>query len=332
MRKDIFINQEFYKYYESAPIILIDIGASGGISKRWQRALPYLSVIMFEPDERGFRELVREAKPYEKYINCALYKNKESVDFHLLQKQEVSSILRPSIGFLQQFPEVERFDVARVIKIETDTLDNQLKQNDINDIDFIKLDAQGAEDAILEGAENTLNNVIGLEVEVEFSKVYSDQPLFGDIDKRLRSFGFELFDLNPHYWKRSSGKMHGGRKGQLIFADALYLSSVDSLNAKFSKITDLKIKKAKILKAVSIALLYGYVDYALEIFKANVDFFDDTEKNCFKKEMEKRVNVSTKMPDFPGRGKIAKLFKKISRFFQPSYNDWAMSQGELGNE
>ena len=43
----------------------------------------------------------------------------------------------------------------------------------------MKIDAQGSELNILEGGEKFLkNNLIGLQIEVEFNEIYKGQPLF----------------------------------------------------------------------------------------------------------------------------------------------------------
>jgi FkbM family methyltransferase len=58
----------------------------------------------------------------------------------------------PNFDFLAKFPDAERFEVLKTIKIETDTLDNQLKKNGITEIDFVKIDTQGHELPILQGS------------------------------------------------------------------------------------------------------------------------------------------------------------------------------------
>ena len=55
----------------------------------------------------------------------------------------------------------------------------------INNIDFIKLDIQGGEPNALKGAKS-LNKVLGLEIEIEFHKIYKNQPLFSDINTFMR--------------------------------------------------------------------------------------------------------------------------------------------------
>lgn len=89
---------------------------------------------------------------------------------------------------------------------------------------------QGADLEVLETGEAQLEqHIAGVRVEVEFQRLYEDQPLFPDVDRFLVSRGFTLVDLyQPIHWvrKRSgSSWAHGkGRTlGELIHADAIYL-------------------------------------------------------------------------------------------------------------
>jgi hypothetical protein len=57
-------------------------------------------------------------------------------------------------------------------------------------VDFLKLDVQGYELAVLKGAEATLRDVLVVHTEVEFVEMYKGQPLFADVDQFLRRAGF----------------------------------------------------------------------------------------------------------------------------------------------
>jgi len=61
---------------------------------------------------------------------------------------------------------------------------------EVKDIDYIKLDVQGAELDIILGAQRVLETTLVVHSEVEFIPIYIDQPLFGDIDVALRKAGF----------------------------------------------------------------------------------------------------------------------------------------------
>ena len=94
--------------------------------------------------------------------------------------------------FLAKFPELERYEVIKTIKTTTDTPDNQLKNNNIAEIDFIKIVTQGHELPILQGSINYLKNIIGLEIKVEFAPLYKHQPFFNEVDNFIRKYNFEL--------------------------------------------------------------------------------------------------------------------------------------------
>lgn len=327
---DVFIDPAFYNYYQQYPIRLVDIGASGGPQYNWKDAERYLQVIAFEPDERAFANLVKGQTSKTKYLNTALYKEKTSLNFHMARKQGVSSILLPNRVFLEKFPEVERFDILETIKIKADTLDNQFQQHQIRDVDFIKLDTQGSELFILEGATRTLNDVFGLEIEVEFIELYQDQPLFSDIDRFVSGFGFQLFDLKPYYWKRTAGKKYGKQQGQIIFADALYMREAKSFENTLAMFEDDVLKKSKVLRAVSICILYGYLDYAFEIFNQTSDVFNSNETQLFRRHIERSVALESKIPNFPGRALLAAKSYALYRLLR-THHGWAKARNVLGN-
>ncbi len=68
-------------------------------------------------------------------------------------------------------------------------------------MDAIKVDTQGSELEILEGAKETLRSVNLIEIEVTFNPKYDGQPLFAEVDQFLRSQGFVLwkFSSETHY-------------------------------------------------------------------------------------------------------------------------------------
>jgi len=329
---DAFIDPLFSGYYQEFPLVLIDVGASGGISKVWKRGQKHLRVIGFEPDQRAFAALANQPRDQTEYWNTGLYKEKAVLDFYLTRKQEVSSLFKPDREFLDRFPESERFDIVETRRMSFDTLDNQLKQHHVSDVDFIKVDTQGSELAVLEGSRNILGgSVFGLEVEVEFAPLYQRQPLFSDLDSFLRQFGFQLFDQRCGYWKRDAGKECGGPRGQLIFADALYFRSPQSFEQILSRIDEESRRKSKLLRAASLCILYGYLDYALELFDRLGRDFKAQEIDLFRKQIRAESQLWTRLPYFPGRGKIADLFYALHQVVRSTHKGWAVMERELGN-
>lgn len=88
------------------------------------------------------------------------------------------------------------------IEIETNTLDNYCKQNNIQEIDILKIDVQGFEIEVLKGALELLANgkIKIIFTEAYFVQQYINQPLFYEIASLLIKYDFVLQDIyDPYY-------------------------------------------------------------------------------------------------------------------------------------
>jgi len=223
-----FQNSRLHKLFMSLPdfdgVTLIDIGAAGGIEPRWRHASRYLNFIGFEPDVRSQESLMKQSSVCKNYViyPFAIWSTAGSIPINFTRKPEVSSFFEPNLDFLEKYPQSDRFDRENIVSIECKTLDSLAIKNP----DFIKLDIQGAELEALNGAEITLRECLGVELEIEFSEIYKGQPLFGEISTFLSNLGFEFYDfLNLCRWERDS--LSG--LGQLVFGDALFLKTPEHL-------------------------------------------------------------------------------------------------------
>ena len=285
---------------ENNQLIIVDIGASGGIDTRWNNLTSYFKCILFEPDPREYSILKENSDSNLIVLNSALSDSNKTVEFHLCKKQEVSSIFPPNFDFLNKFPDAERFEVQKNIRLNSDTLNNQLKKVGVNEVDFIKIDTQGYELPILQGSYDYLDSVIGLEIEVEFVEMYKGQPLFNEVDGFVKSKNFSLVDLKRYFWKRKGTGNTINKKGQLIFGDALYLKTPEQI-LKISNIS-----QEKIIRSIYIYLAYGYVDLSQvllqeakninllteEVFISLVKTIKKYEKNELGKSFRLRKKIS----------------------------------------
>ena len=307
------------------PIWLVDIGASGGIDLRWRKFTSSLQAILFEPDPREYEILKSKRRENLIIFNCALSDSIKEINFYLCKKQETSSIYLPNFDFIDKFPESERYKVLKTIKMETDTLDNQLEKNNITEIDFIKIDTQGHELPILQGSINSLRNVIGLELEVEFTYLYKDQPLFHEVDSFVRKMDFELFDIRRYYWKRNDECNYGRHKGQLIFGDALYFKSPEQVLL----MGDITLEK--IVRSICLYLVYGYLDLAhilSDIARSKGLLTAETYDTVGL--VISKVREKNPIPNFKGKGIIKNILQQITNLF--SDNGWySGTDNSVGN-
>lgn len=236
---------------------LVDVGASGGLEPRWRSIQKNIKAFLFEPDERSHQELqLQSADHVGEIFQIGLGSSASNALLNLCRSLGASSTLPPHLSFLSRFPNVERFDVTRQETIKLSTLDECLISN-WKDCDFIKLDTQGTELSILRGAEALLDSpIIGLEIEVEFIRLYEGQDLFGDVSAHLESKGFEFFDfVNICRWERGKFTLFG----QAVFGDGLFLRSPEVF-ATFLNSLPIETARSKALKYIAIISLYDHLD------------------------------------------------------------------------
>ncbi|WP_445636135.1 Methyltransferase FkbM domain-containing protein [Nostoc sp. DSM 114161] len=268
----------------------------------WNLFAPNLTIYGFDADpdacEAAEAELeLKQINWTEKHIPLALGKSVQEATLYVTKHPMCSSLYPPNETYTARFsylPELCNLDFT--IEIETTTLDTFCNAEEINTIDFIQIDVQGAELQVLEGALEILKRgVLGIQVEVEFSHIYVNQPLFADIDVFLREHGFTLFDLETNYRHRARspiGSTH--RRGQLLWGDAYYLQDPIRENANF------QIKEpSKILKLACIADVLGFPDYSLELLEYLTVNYGDNPKYNFAQTI---IEILSNFPDIVESG------------------------------
>lgn len=232
-----------------------------------------VDAVGFEPDAEECQRLNRTIGPRSPYRSLTfLPMGLGSVDgertLYLCRSRGVSSLYLPNRRFLDRFPDPDRFDVEGSQRVPLRALDALVDEGAVPlpaGVDFIKIDTQGSELDVLRGAQRTLDRqVLAVEVEVEFSRLYERQPLFAEVDAFLDGCGFSLFKLRRLEWVRKTlERQPQGSAGQVVFGDALYLR--DPLNPEASwRPRDPRQAEALIL----IAILYDLHDFALELASA----------------------------------------------------------------
>ena len=144
---------------------------------------------------------------------------------HVTQFNPASSLLRPNHLQLDQFLALpEMLTVVSELPMETRRLD------DVPGLDgctLLKVDIQGGELAVLQGASGTLRDVMAVFIEVEFLDLYQEQPLFPAVHSFLEEQGFELLDLmNLGYGSYREANC-GDVRSKLLWADGFYVRKLD---------------------------------------------------------------------------------------------------------
>lgn len=182
------------------PMVVVDVGCRWGVSDRWAELVGPLRVYAFDADPEECARLQVAAPAGVTYVPYALGEEDGLAQLHVAEEPACSSLFPPDELALAMFPELRIASEVDVREVVLHTLDGWAKEAGVAAIDVLKLDVQGAELAVLRGAEEVLPTVRMIEVEVAFNPMYTGQPLFGDIDEFLRSQGFRLWRLAHLVW------------------------------------------------------------------------------------------------------------------------------------
>ena len=286
-------------------------------SQGWQIFAPNLSIYGFDADadacDDANAELeTRQINWKEIHIPLALGKAIEERTLYVTKAPMCSSLYPPNEPYLARFaglPELVNLDFS--FEIDTTTLDHFCQEEEINEIDFLQIDVQGADLDVLEGASKILNcGILAIQIEVEFSHLYTNQPLFADVDTFLRKHDFTLFDVSKSYRPRARSPIHSTvRAGQLLWGDAFYFRDL------IREDMDGHLKSPdRMLKLACIADIMHFPDYALEILEyLTLNYGEDSNYNF----ADSIIESLSQFPDLVSQGLdslpvVAKILDYVS--------------------
>ncbi|HVL51216.1 MAG TPA: FkbM family methyltransferase [Actinomycetota bacterium] len=225
-----------------APLTVVDVGCRWGPAEQWSK-LPNVRLYGFDPDPEECERLNRAAGGNRRvtYVPAALGAAPGEAKLHLAAEPACSSLYPPDEELAERRPGLGLIKQVGQEQVTIETLDAWCSANEVERVDFLKIDTQGAELDVLKGAEKILGTVRAVEVEVEFNPIYLGQPLFSDIDIFLREHGFVLWRMGEltHYglggglstfktteslyFDHSEPSRVQGGGGQLFWANAFYV-------------------------------------------------------------------------------------------------------------
>jgi FkbM family methyltransferase len=215
-----------------------DIGSCDGKdSIAYSMQFPNATIYAFEPVDSNYREILKNIKTSGSTkiipLNLAMGKQKgvlplylSSTDVNQLPSgtgsaqahefgNKSSSLLEPLL-VKKYYPWL---NFEKKIEVKVETIADFCESLQIEAIDFIHLDVQGAEQMVLEGAGDFIYKIKFIWLEVSKVSYYKSQPVASDIFKFMRSKGFMLLNdqlnyphgdqlyVNKKYYLRRKGRL-----------------------------------------------------------------------------------------------------------------------------
>jgi FkbM family methyltransferase len=182
------------------------------------------TVTGFEPQKEALAALNQRKGPLETYLPQALGAGGQAT-LNVCEYSGWTSLLQPSPAALTVFPQFQpNAKVIEQIQLLTHKLDDI---SEVRPFDLLKIDVQGAEMDVFQGAIHHLKNAVAVQTEVSFIALYENQPTFGQVDVYLRALGFVPHGfVDIKRWPIAPLQFHGSAQQsihQLLEADIVYV-------------------------------------------------------------------------------------------------------------
>lgn len=201
---------------------VVDVGANDGGFSSAIRQLGYIGKITsFEPLQRPFETLQHKAAADRNWDvhRYAIGDADGEVTINVSGNSGLSSSVLPVLDVhLAVAPKSEYVATETVPQLRLDSLRSELNV-DRNCRTFLKIDVQGYEGAVLDGASGLLAGgaILGLQLELSLTPLYDGAMTYREGLQRAEALGMSLMGLDP--------VLSDSTTGRLLQADAVFFAA-----------------------------------------------------------------------------------------------------------
>lgn len=275
------------KVFEDHPLVVADVGASGGIAPAWRFFGDDLMAFGFDVNAGECERLnAKTANPNVRYFPLRLGFDGYA-DLFPEDKLRAAGLFRGNM-----FNNRSSSKWAKEINAGLDRRNRGPRPELVSDktsldaffvdrpevrVDFIKIDTDGDDYEVILGARQMLTShpVLGVMIEAQFHGANHEHAnVFANIDRELRGMGFSLFNLDLRRYSRKDlpapfrhDIFAETETGQLSWADAVYFR--DAAQKGYEQRTGVSLSSVQGLKLACLYELFNLPDCAAEA----VNFF-----------------------------------------------------------
>lgn len=312
--------------FEDNPFTLIDVGCSGGIASAWRAFGNQLRAYAVDPMLAEIEKLqAAESNPNVTYHAGYIGLPK---DHPVVRSRGTDGTVgnnpwrRLSTAWAMElaaktnddndtkvrhnrWPETRLADPSTLV-----TVADFIRNHQIDNVDFIKLDIDGNDFYALVSCEEIIEplGVLGFMLEVNYCGTQSDTDhTFHNTDRFMRRHQFELLDLSIRRYSRKALPAPFALRmfaqtnwGAPLQGDAIYLRDMVSPGRETSA---RQFSQTKLLKAVAICEIFGLPDCAAELITTHQQLISASV------DTDKLLDLLT--PDFNGRRLSYKEYLRV---------------------
>lgn len=200
--------------------LVLDVGASSGGYAQELRNTGYRGrIVSFEPQAAPFAQLLARSRADAAWeaVQTGLGHEPGLRRLNVAANSESSSFLDMDARHAAAYPGAAYVgsETVRVERLDDIFGDHYRADEHV----FVKIDAQGYEMRILEGAEASLSAIRGIQVEMSLVPMYAGEARMTDLVTFLEEQGFVLMSVQPVVEDPASG--------QLLQVDGLFFRASD---------------------------------------------------------------------------------------------------------
>jgi FkbM family methyltransferase len=200
--------QRWFEYHKID--LVLDVGANVGQYGKYLRELGYAGrIVSFEPLSSAYPLLLAACAKdplWQVAPRAAIGDRIGEITINIAGNSLSSSVLPMLDAHLAAAPESAYHGSETVRLLTLNAAAKQYLTSQTASA-YLKIDVQGFEKKVLDGATEILPSIRGIEVELSLVPLYDGQVLFKELIDNMEQLGYELHGIQTGYIDRESGRM-----------------------------------------------------------------------------------------------------------------------------
>lgn len=188
---------------------VLDVGANIGQYAMSLRQCGYAGkIISFEPLPQEHAQLCAAAsmdENWEVFERCAVGHVNDTINMNVSENSYSSSIRAMKEAHSDAAPDAVYKTAVQTPLRTLDSLEKNLALMDGSI--FLKIDTQGYEKQVIQGAAQVLGRVTGIQLELSLCELYEGQALFEEMIDLLKKEGYIIWNIFPGFENKATGRL-----------------------------------------------------------------------------------------------------------------------------